>query len=76
VPANANRSGLTVSIGAGGPVYLLLGSGTASATNFSVIVTTTAPWNGQIGSARGGVVWQGPVQAFAASATSVGVAES
>lgn len=62
--ANTERNGLRVSLDSAsvGPLYLLLGAGTASATNFHVCVKPGGPdWDGTISN---GVLWRGAVQCF------------
>ena len=51
-------------------VYLLLGTGIASATNSHVTVPPGATWPGTVG----GVVWRGAIQGFSSAAAKVGVA--
>lgn len=71
--ANIERNGLSVSVdsAATAPVYLLLGTGVASATNWHVCLAAGGYWYGQLSE----VVWRGPVQAFSTAAGRVGVAE-
>lgn len=73
VGANPQRNGLrvTVDTAAANPVYLLLGAGTASATNFHIVLAAGAFWDGQVSE----VVWQGAVQFFSGGANHVGVVE-
>lgn len=64
IGANPERNGLRVSLDSASvaPVYLLLGVGTASATNFHVCVKPGGPdWDGTISN---GVLWRGAVQCF------------
>lgn len=75
VGANTQRNGLRVSLdsAAAAPIYLLLGAGTASATNFHVCIKPAGPdWDGTISN---GVVWRGAVQCFGTGAH-FGVAEA
>lgn len=51
-------------------VYLLLGSGVASATNWHVALAAGGSWPGTLG----GVVWRGAIQAWCSAAAKVGVA--
>ncbi len=71
--ANIERNGLIVSVDslATAPVYLLLGTGTASATNWHVCLAAGAFWAGMLSA----LVWRGPVQVFSTAAGRVGVAE-
>ena len=65
IGVNAGRSGLTVALDSASTdhVYLLLGAGTASATNFHIALSAAQPvWNGVIGGAQ----WNGAVQFFGA----------
>lgn len=73
IGANANRHGLAVSVdsGAPDPVYLLLGPGVASETNFHIELSPGGSWDGTIT----GVLWTGAVQFYSAAAGSVGVTE-
>lgn len=71
---NLNRNGLNISLASASanPLYLLLGTGSASATNFHVSVPAGQSWDGMIGP----VVWKGAVQGFIPTAAGqVGVAE-
>lgn len=73
IAANAGRQGLTVALdsAATDKVYLLLGAGTASATNFHVALSAAYPvWNGKVGGAQ----WNGAVQFFGAGGV-LGVTE-
>jgi hypothetical protein len=67
------RSGLmiTADSAAANPIYLLLGTGTASATNFHICLAAGTAWDGTIG----GVLWRGAVQGFSAAGNKVGVVE-
>lgn len=61
IGANVSRSGLNISNdAAGATVYLLLGSGVTSATNFDISLAAGGNWPGTVG----GVVWRGAVRAF------------
>lgn len=65
VGANTERNGLRIGVDAGSAtsVYILLGTGTASATNFHIALlasTGHSYWDGLIS----GVVWAGAVQVF------------
>lgn len=74
IAANQNRNGLQVTVdpGAGAVnVYLLLGTGTASATNFHIGLAAGGSWDGTVGTS----VWRGAVQFFSAGTPKVGVAE-
>lgn len=74
IAANVQRSGLSISLAAASanPLYLLLGTGTASATNFHIAVPAGGSWDGMIGP----VVWRGAVQGFIPTAAGqVGVVE-
>jgi hypothetical protein len=76
IGANTERNGLRVSLdsAATAPLYLLLGGGTASATNFHVCVKAGGPdWDGTISN---GVLWRGAVQAFSGAAGHFGVSET
>lgn len=66
IGANTERNGLRVSVDPAGAaaVYLLLGTGTASATAFHVALAAGAFWDGLIGHA----VWRGAVQVFGTGA--------
>jgi hypothetical protein len=67
IAANTERNGLRISLdsAAASPIYLLLGAGTASATNFHICVKPGGPdWDGTIGN----VVWRGAVQCFGTGA--------
>ncbi len=70
---NTERNGITVDVdsAAAASVYLLFGTGTASATNFHICLPAGAMWDGQISS----VLWTGPVQFFSTAGGKVGVAE-
>ncbi len=72
VGLNAERNGLSIITDPSGTgtVYLLLGSGTASATNFHVALAPGGQWSGQVSE----VVWGGLVQAFGTGAR-IGVVE-
>src|ERR1700752_1427935 len=61
--ANPARRGVdvTVDMAASGNVYLLLGIGTASATNFHYSLGPGGNWNGEVGA---GPIWNGAVQFF------------
>src|SRR5438270_7067642 len=75
IAANVGRSGLNISLAAASanPLYLLLGTGTASAANFHVCVPAGSSWDGMIGV----TVWRGAVQGFIPTAAGqVGVAEA
>lgn len=73
VALNTTRNGVNFSVdpAATTNVYLLLGAGTASATNFTFALAPGGAWDGEV--ARG-VVWRGAVQIFGTGAK-VGVAE-
>jgi hypothetical protein len=74
IAANTERNGLRVSLdsAAASPIYLLLGTGTASATNFHVCIKPAGPdWDGLVSR----VVWRGAVQCFGTGAH-FGVAEA
>ncbi len=74
IGVNLSRDGLNISLSAASanPLYLLLGTGTASATNFHVSVPAGQSWDGMVGP----VVWKGAVQGFIPTAAGqVGVAE-
>jgi hypothetical protein len=73
VAANTVRNGLSVTVdtAATSPVYLLLGTGTASATNFHFALAAGGNWDGRIS----GVVWRGAVQFFSAGTPKVGLVE-
>lgn len=62
IAANAERNGLRVTLDSAstGPIYLLLGSGTASATNFHICLAAGGTWDGRIGD----VLWRGAIQCF------------
>ena len=66
--ANSERSGLRITMdpAAAGPIYILLGSGTASATNFHIALSQTNAgyWDGRISD----TVWRGAVQVFGTGA--------
>lgn len=66
IVANTERNGLRVQVdpAGAGPVYLLLGTGTASATVFHVALSAGGSWDGQVSE----VVWRGAVQAFGTGA--------
>jgi hypothetical protein len=72
IGANTERNGLSVSVSsaATNPVYLLLGAGTASATNFHYALPAGATWDGMVS----GVLWRGAVQYFGTGAQ-LGVVE-
>jgi len=74
IGVNLSRNGLNISLASASanPLYLLLGSGTASATNFHIAVPAGASWDGMVGP----VVWKGAVQGFVPTAAGqVGVTE-
>jgi hypothetical protein len=73
VGANTVRNGLsvTVDVAAASPVYLLLGTGTASATNFHFALAAGGNWDGRIS----GAVWRGAVQFFSVGTPKVGLVE-
>lgn len=71
---NVGRSGLNISLAAASAhlLYLLLGTGTVSASNFHICVPAASSWDGMVGP----VVWRGAVQGFIPTAADqVGVAE-
>jgi hypothetical protein len=71
IGSNVQRSGLNISnIGAANSLYLLLGAGTASASNAHIVVPVGGSWDGMIGVS----VWRGAVQAFSTT-TPVGLVE-
>jgi hypothetical protein len=73
IVANTERNGLRISVdtAAANPIYLLLGAGTASATNYHLCLTASGTWDGKIGD----VLWLGAVQFFSAAGNRVGVVE-
>lgn len=74
VGANVARNGLSVSVdpaATGAIVYVLLGAGTPSATNFHVALQAGGSWSGDVG----GAVWRGAVQAVSTVNAKVGIAE-
>lgn len=67
IGAGPERNGLQITVDPSGTgtVYFLLGTGTASATNFHFAVAPAGdPWPGMIS----GVVWRGPIQFFGTGA--------
>lgn len=66
IGVNTVRNGLqvTVDTAATNPVYLLLGTGTASATNFHIALGPGGSWDGRVSN----VVWRGAVQYFGTGA--------
>jgi hypothetical protein len=53
-------------------VYLLLGPGTVSATNWHIVLPAGSLWDGTIG----GTVWRGAISGFSSAAAKVGIAIS
>lgn len=70
---NLDRQGLNIEndSAATAPVYLLLGAGTPSATNWHFALPAGVAWNGLIGYGS----WRGAVQAVCSANTRVGVVE-
>lgn len=73
IGANPDRSSLSISLSfaATAPLFLLLGAGTASATNFHICVPAGQLWNGLVGTC----LWRGAVQAFSTAGGAYGLAE-
>lgn len=66
IGANTERNGLRISSDGASTVFLLLGAGTASATNFHLVLTTGASsWDGTLGEIA---FWRGAVQFFGTGA--------
>lgn len=63
---NPERNALSVQVDSAGagPVYLLLGTGAASATVFHVCIPAGVIWNGRISD----VLWRGAIQVFGTGA--------
>lgn len=63
IGVNTERNGLNINVdpAAGGPVYLLLGTGTASATVWHKALAAGGVWDGRLGPVS---LWRGAVQAF------------
>lgn len=76
---NEARHGLSVVTdpNATDTVYLLLGTGTASASSFHIALSPGGSWDGLISGDElvAGKLWRGAVQCYAAAAVSVGVVE-
>jgi hypothetical protein len=73
IAANSERNGLrvTVDTAAAASVYLLLGTGTASATNFHIVLAAGGSWDGLVSRC----LWTGAVQYYSSAGGKVGVAE-
>lgn len=72
IPPATEHNGILVSADSANAavVYLLLGPGTASATNWHVALPAGMMWDGTIG----GTVWRGAISGFSSSAAKLGVA--
>lgn len=71
VQKDVERSDLTMQVdpSAAAAVYILLGSGTASSSNFTFALTPGGFWDGRLTTA----LWQGPVSIAGDGATKVGI---
>jgi hypothetical protein len=73
LPLNENRNGVqvVVDMAATATVYLLCGSGTASALNWHFVLGAGGSWDGMFS----GRTWRGAVQFYSAGTPNVGVVE-
>jgi hypothetical protein len=71
IPPGDETNGLMISADSANTavVYLLLGNGTASATNWHIALPAGTAWDGTIS----GCLWRGPVQGFSSAAAKLGV---